>query len=124
VAEAAAAAVAAAAVAVATATAAAPAAAATGGATSPPANLPSIVVCPATLTAHWRAEATKLCGSDGLCVLEYGGSAQQRARLRSRVHEVELVAMSYETLRTDIDTLAQVGDHRTTAQSDCSLIAL
>jgi TATA-binding protein-associated factor len=95
-----------------------------GGATSPPANLPSIVVCPATLTAHWRAEATKFCGSDGLCVLEYGGSAQQRARLRSRMHEVELVVMSYETLRTDIDTLAQVGDHRTTAQSDCSLSAL
>jgi hypothetical protein len=40
------------------------------------------------------------------------------------MHEVELVVMSYETLRTDIDTLAQVGDHRTTAQSDCSLIAL
>jgi hypothetical protein len=95
-----------------------------GGATSPPANLPSIVVCPATLTAHWRAEATKFCGSDGLCVLEYGGSAQQRARLRSRVHEVELVVMSYETLRTDIDAPAQVGDQRTAAQSDCSLIAL
>ena len=39
-------------------------------------------------------------------------------------HEVELVVMSYETLRTDIDTLAQVGDQRTAARSDFSLSAL
>ena len=93
-----------------------------------PANLPSIVVCPATLTAHWRAEATKFCGSEGLHVLEYGGSAQQRARLLSRVHEAELVVMSYETLRTDVDELAQVGDQRMAARSDarseCGLSAL
>ena len=69
-------------------------------------RLPSLVVCPTTLTAHWAAEATKFCAAD-FTVLEYVGPAAQRARLRPAIAAAHLVICSYETARSDAMALRE-----------------
>lgn len=73
----------------------------------PPEPMPSLVVCPPTLTGHWLNEARKFCPST-LHVLEVVGSAAARAKLLSRAGEHELVILSYETLRSDIEALVRI----------------
>lgn len=42
--------------------------------------LPSIVVCPPTLTGHWVYEVKQFCPSSQLRPLQYAGSPMERAR--------------------------------------------
>ena len=62
--------------------------------------LPSLVICPPTLTAHWVAEARKFCEGQ-LRPLEYVGSAAQRERLWQTVCAHDLVVASYDVVRVD-----------------------
>ncbi|XP_078611730.1 TATA-binding protein-associated factor 172-like isoform X3 [Branchiostoma floridae x Branchiostoma japonicum] len=67
------------------------------------APLPSIVVCPPTLTGHWVYEVEKFVSLEHLNPLHYTGPPSERNRLRSRVKKHNLVVVSYDIVRNDID---------------------
>ena len=69
------------------------------------APLPSLVVCPPTLTGHWAAEAAKFCPGT-LSTVQYVGSAAARAKLLDSLPQHELVVMSYDSMRADIAQLS------------------
>ncbi|KAM6956533.1 TATA-binding protein-associated factor 172 [Aplochiton taeniatus] len=65
--------------------------------------LPSLVVCPPTLTGHWVDEVSKFCTKDYLYPLHYTGPPTERARLQHQVKKHNLVVASYDVVRNDID---------------------
>ncbi|XP_017054077.1 TATA-binding protein-associated factor 172 [Drosophila ficusphila] len=69
------------------------------------ANLPSLVICPPTLTGHWVYEVEKfLDQSSVLRPLHYYGFPVGREKLRSEIGtNCNLVVASYDTVRKDID---------------------
>lgn len=69
------------------------------------APLPSLVVCPPTLVAHWIYELGKFAPDD-FAATAYQGSPAERAAVRASVDKYDCVVMSYEVLRKDIELLA------------------
>lgn len=69
------------------------------------APLPSLVICPPTLTGHWVYEVDKfLAESSVLRPLHYYGFPVGREKLRSQIGTTcNLVVASYDTIRKDID---------------------
>ncbi|KAG5679831.1 hypothetical protein PVAND_009369 [Polypedilum vanderplanki] len=67
------------------------------------ANLPSIVICPPTLTGHWVYEVQKFVSHEYIRPLHYYGLPIERERLRSQVKYHNLVVASYDIVRKDID---------------------
>jgi TATA-binding protein-associated factor len=67
-------------------------------------RLPSLVICPATLVGHWYDEANRYCADD-LSPLRYTGSPSVRAALRKKFADYSLIIASYDSVRTDIETL-------------------
>ncbi|ALC46880.1 Hel89B [Drosophila busckii] len=69
------------------------------------APLPSLVICPPTLTGHWVYEVEKfLAQSPVLRPLHYFGFPVGREKLRSQIGtSCNLVVASYDTIRKDID---------------------
>ncbi|XP_061692379.1 TATA-binding protein-associated factor 172 [Syngnathoides biaculeatus] len=65
--------------------------------------LPSLVVCPPTLTGHWVDEVGKFCAKDYLNPLHYTGPPTERIRLQHQVKKHNLVVASYDVVRNDID---------------------
>uniref|UniRef100_A0A673HRS3 TATA-binding protein-associated factor 172-like n=1 Tax=Sinocyclocheilus rhinocerous TaxID=307959 RepID=A0A673HRS3_9TELE len=65
--------------------------------------LPSIVVCPPTLTGHWVDEVGKFCSKEYLNPLHYTGPPTERAWLQHQVKKHNLVVASYDVVRNDID---------------------
>ncbi|XP_072292356.1 TATA-binding protein-associated factor 172 [Eucyclogobius newberryi] len=65
--------------------------------------LPSIVVCPPTLTGHWVDEVGKFCSKEFLNPLHYTGPPTERMRLQHLVKKHNLVVASYDVVRNDID---------------------
>lgn len=65
--------------------------------------LPSIVVCPPTLTGHWVDEVGKFCSREFLNPLHYTGPPSERVRLQHLVKKHNLVVASYDVVRNDID---------------------
>ncbi|XP_030628139.1 TATA-binding protein-associated factor 172 [Chanos chanos] len=65
--------------------------------------LPSLVVCPPTLTGHWVDEVGKFCNKEYLNPLHYTGPPTERARLQHQVKKHNLVVASYDVVRNDID---------------------
>ncbi|XP_072281164.1 TATA-binding protein-associated factor 172 isoform X2 [Pyxicephalus adspersus] len=65
--------------------------------------LPSLVVCPPTLTGHWVDEVGKFCPKEYLNPLHYTGPPTERARLQHQVKRHNLVVASYDVVRNDID---------------------
>ncbi|KAH0623625.1 hypothetical protein JD844_006574, partial [Phrynosoma platyrhinos] len=65
--------------------------------------LPSLVVCPPTLTGHWVDEVGKFCSKEYLNPLHYTGPPTERARLQHHVKRHNLVVASYDVVRNDID---------------------
>ena len=72
------------------------------------APLPSIVICPPTLTGHWVDEVEKFVGPELLNPLHYTGPPSERMRLRSRVAHHNLVIASYDIVRNDLDFFASL----------------
>jgi TATA-binding protein-associated factor len=66
-------------------------------------HLPSIIVCPPTLTGHWFYEIQKY--ADNLKPIMYVGNARERNRLTSKLKNYDIVITSYEVVRNDISTL-------------------
>ena len=67
--------------------------------------MPNLVVCPATLVGHWHDEIHKHCPSP-VSVIQYVGAPRQREALRSALKDADVAIMSYETVRADIEFLA------------------
>ncbi|MEE6485736.1 hypothetical protein FKM82_014380 [Ascaphus truei] len=66
-------------------------------------SLPSLVVCPPTLTGHWVDEVGKFCSKEYLNPLHYTGPPTERARLQHQVKRHNLIIASYDVVRNDID---------------------
>uniref|UniRef100_A0A3B3T3U9 BTAF1 RNA polymerase II, B-TFIID transcription factor-associated n=1 Tax=Paramormyrops kingsleyae TaxID=1676925 RepID=A0A3B3T3U9_9TELE len=65
--------------------------------------LPSLVVCPPTLTGHWVDEVSKFCSKEYLNPLHYTGPPTERMRLQHQVKKHNLIVASYDVVRNDID---------------------
>lgn len=66
--------------------------------------IPSLIVCPPTLTGHWVHEIQQY--SPNLRPLLYAGHPSERARLVSQMDQCDAVVMSYDVVRNDIHVLA------------------
>jgi TATA-binding protein-associated factor len=66
-------------------------------------HLPSLIICPPTLTGHWYYEIQKY--SDNLRPVLYTGNARERSRLLTKVLAYDVVITSYEVVRNDIANL-------------------
>lgn len=66
-------------------------------------HLPSLIVCPPTLTGHWYYEIQKY--SENLRPVLYTGNARERSRLLTKVLTYDVVITSYEVVRNDIANL-------------------
>ncbi|KAJ3337111.1 TATA-binding protein-associated factor mot1 [Gonapodya sp. JEL0774] len=71
------------------------------------AHLPSLVVCPPTIVAHWFHEIGTF--APHMNPIMYQGPAHERTRLRPRLREHDVVITSYDTLRIDVDFLSANG---------------
>lgn len=67
--------------------------------------LPSLIVCPPTLTGHWYHEIQQY--SNNLRPLLYAGHPTERSRLQLQFASYDCVVLSYDTLRNDISALSQ-----------------
>ncbi|WVQ82019.1 hypothetical protein IAT38_004147 [Cryptococcus sp. DSM 104549] len=70
------------------------------------AHLPSLIVCPPTLTGHWYHEILKF--TPHLRPLQYVGTASERAGLRRLLGKYDVIISSYESVRSDVAELAKV----------------
>ncbi|KAJ2806214.1 TATA-binding protein-associated factor mot1 [Coemansia helicoidea] len=66
--------------------------------------LPSLVVCPPTLIGHWEQEIRAF--AEGLSPLSYAGPPAERRALLPRIAAADVVVMSYDVVRNDIELLA------------------
>ena len=64
----------------------------------------SLIVCPPTLSGHWQQEIQTY--APFLTCLAYVGSAADRAKIRDRLGETEVVITSYDVCRNDLELLA------------------
>ncbi|KAH8102965.1 SNF2 chromatin remodeling protein [Cristinia sonorae] len=65
--------------------------------------LPSLIVCPPTLTGHWYYEILKY--TDNLKTVMYTGNSRERLRLLPKLRNYDVVVTSYEVVRNDISSL-------------------
>ncbi len=70
------------------------------------AHLPSLIVCPPTLTGHWFHEIPKF--TDYLRPFQYVGNSYQRAALRPQLQNYDVIITSYEVVRNDIAELGKI----------------
>ncbi|KAE8221097.1 hypothetical protein CF319_g5495 [Tilletia indica] len=67
-------------------------------------HLPSLVVCPSTLTGHWFHEIQQY--SNNLRPIQYIGLPNDRARVQSHFKSHDVVITSYEVVRNDVAILS------------------
>lgn len=72
-------------------------------------HIPSLIVCPPTLTGHWFYEIQKYV--DNLKPVMYTGNARERTRLLSKLKNYDVVITSYEVVRNDITALQEMNWH-------------
>ncbi|KAF8654075.1 hypothetical protein AX16_003608 [Volvariella volvacea WC 439] len=66
-------------------------------------HLPSLIICPPTLTGHWYYEILKYV--DNLKPVLYTGNSRERSKLLSKIKGYDVVITSYEVVRNDIANL-------------------
>ena len=66
-------------------------------------RLPSLIVCPPTLSGHWQQEIQQY--APFLTSLAYVGPPDDRRKLRSRLTDCDIVITSYDVCRNDIDII-------------------
>jgi len=64
-------------------------------------RLPSLIVCPPTLSGHWQQEIQQF--APFLSCLAYVGPSTERVRLREQLGTTDVVITSYDICRNDID---------------------
>lgn len=72
-------------------------------------HLPSLIVCPPTLTGHWYYEILKY--ADNLKPIMFVGNARERQRLVPKLKKHDVVITSYEVVRNDVNTLEEFNWH-------------
>lgn len=72
------------------------------------APLPSLVICPPTLTGHWVYEVEKFLSAKYLKPLQFVGPPAEREKLRHKVKHHNLIVASYEIVRKDIDFFSAI----------------
>jgi TATA-binding protein-associated factor len=72
-------------------------------------HLPSLIVCPPTLTGHWYYEILKY--ADNLKPIMFVGNARERQRLVPKLKKHDVVITSYEVVRNDVSTLEEFNWH-------------
>ncbi|KAG0310055.1 TATA-binding protein-associated factor mot1 [Dissophora globulifera] len=70
------------------------------------AHCPSLVVCPPTLTGHWYHEILQY--TDNLKPMMYTGAPPERKRLRAAISKHDVIIMSYDVVRNDIEDLEKI----------------
>ncbi|VEU21412.1 DEKNAAC102618 [Brettanomyces naardenensis] len=75
----------------------------TGASDSRP--LPSLIVCPPSLTGHWEQEFAHF--APFMKVLVYAGPPSVRAELRPKMREFDVIVTSYDVVRNDIEYVTQ-----------------
>ena len=68
-------------------------------------RLPSLVICPPSVTGHWEQEILQY--APFLSVLVYSGNPAIRSTLRNQVGEADIVVTSYDVSRNDADFLSE-----------------
>ncbi len=68
-------------------------------------RLKSLVICPPTLADHWGYEIAKYLSPETLSARVIYGLPQQRAALLQQASGHDVIIMSYESVRADIETL-------------------
>jgi TATA-binding protein-associated factor len=66
-------------------------------------RLPSLIVCPPTLSGHWQQEIKAY--APFLAAVAYVGTPAERSRLRSQLGKTDVVITSYDVCRNDVDVL-------------------
>ncbi|TFY59920.1 hypothetical protein EVJ58_g5470 [Rhodofomes roseus] len=72
-------------------------------------HLPSLIVCPPTLTGHWYYEILKY--TDNLKPVMYTGNSRERSKLLLRLKKYDVIITSYEVVRNDITSLEDINWH-------------
>ena len=72
-------------------------------------HLPSLIICPPTLTGHWYYEILKY--TENLKPMMYTGNSRERTRLISKFKTHDIVITSYEVVRNDINHLQDMNWH-------------
>lgn len=63
--------------------------------------LTSLIVCPSTLTGHWQHEIMKF--APFIKPMIYRGNLAERTALRPMLEDIDIVIMSYDIFRNDVD---------------------
>ncbi|TRM59955.1 hypothetical protein BD626DRAFT_572350 [Schizophyllum amplum] len=66
-------------------------------------HLPSLIVCPPTLTGHWYYEILKYV--ENLRPVLYTGNARERQKILGKIKSYDVVITSYEVVRNDITSI-------------------
>ncbi|KAK5136377.1 TATA-binding protein-associated factor mot1 [Meristemomyces frigidus] len=69
-------------------------------------RLPSIIVCPPTLTGHWKQEIRTY--APFLSAVTYAGPPAERGKVRSQLTTADVVITSYDIARNDVEILAPI----------------
>lgn len=72
-------------------------------------HLPSLIVCPPTLTGHWYHEILKY--ANNLKPVQYVGPSRDRAKLIGSFPKFDVVITSYDVVRNDVNLLSDVKWH-------------
>lgn len=67
-------------------------------------RLPSLIICPPSLTGHWEQEYNQY--APFLKVLVYAGAPSTRAAFRSQIPDADIVVTSYDVCRNDVEFLS------------------
>ncbi|KAF3394673.1 putative helicase mot1 [Penicillium rolfsii] len=69
-------------------------------------KLPSLIVCPPSLSGHWQQEVKQY--APFLNCIAYVGPPSERARLQPMLSEADVVVTSYDVCRNDNDLLSAI----------------
>lgn len=69
-------------------------------------RLPSLIICPPTLTGHWKQEIRTY--APFLNAVAYAGPPGERGKVRSQLATADIVITSYEIARNDIEILLPI----------------
>jgi TATA-binding protein-associated factor len=69
-------------------------------------RLPSLIVCPPTLTGHWKQEIRTY--APFLNAVTYAGPPSERGKVRSQLNDADVVITSYDIARNDVEILAPI----------------
>jgi TATA-binding protein-associated factor len=69
-------------------------------------HIPSLIVCPPTLTNHWYHEINKY--ANNLRPIIYSGPVKERRARLKRLKQFDIVITSYDVVRNDLSSLVPI----------------